>query len=127
MELNFRVADALVSMPKHGEAAFSVVSGELVDAAMFMKRFRTVPDGGPQVYAINQTMLDRFRAYGVKATFRYTLCVSPMAPLTIDAVVLATTGNDPLVPLHAPEFAALAHGCSVIHFTQSGAMRGFVG
>ena len=126
-ELNFRVADALVSMPKHKESAFSVVAGEVIDPVIFVRRFQTLPDSGPQVYAINPETLGKFKAYDVKATFTYTLCVSPMAPRSIEAVVLNTAGADPLVEAHAPEFADLARGCTVLHFTDADAMRGFVG
>ena len=125
-ELNSRVADALLSMPKHNESAFCVVAGESINEVIYATRFRCFPDGGPQVYAVAPSLLGHFHAYGIRAMFTYTLCVSPMAPVEVDAVVLDTPGSDPLVPLHAPECADMAEGYSVIHFVDREAMSAFV-
>jgi len=124
--LNHRVADALRSMPMHNEFAFSVVAGNMIDPVLFATRFQTLPDGEPQVYALDAPRLECFKAYEITSTFTYTLCVSPMAPMQVYAVVLNTKGSDPLVPLHAPEFASVAQQRSVIHFVDEAAMRAFV-
>ena len=126
MELNFRVADALLSMPKHNEAAFCVVAGESINLGIFAARFGCFPDGGPQVYAISPSNLERLRGDGILATFAYTLCVSPMAPVEVFAVVLNTKGSDELVQLHAPEYTELANGHLVLHFIDRDAMNTFM-
>ena len=125
-ELNYRVADALLSMPKHSESAFCVIPAESIDPVLFARRFRTLPDGGPQVYALSPSRLELFRGFGIASAFTYTLNVSPMAPVQIHAVVLNTKGSDPLVQLHAPEFAYMARQHLVIHFTNQEAMLAFI-
>jgi hypothetical protein len=127
VKLNSRVADALLSIPKHDESAFCVVSGERVNPVLYASRFNVLPDGGPQVYALKAAQLKHFSAFGVRSTFCYTLCVSPMAPMQVHALVLNTAaGSDPLVQLHAPEFAHEAGGYLVIHFIDEDAMHKFV-
>ena len=131
-ELNLKTADALVTMPKLREFAFSPVRAESVNLLIFVKRTGSLPDGTHQVYALDQHKLRVIgaRASRVIGTFEYVLSVSPLAPRKIWAAVIdipATSNQpDPLIEIHAAEMAERTIGTTVIHFLDEGRMRDFV-
>ncbi len=131
-QLNLKTADALVTMPRLREPAFSPVHFKSINMYIFVRRTGELPDGSHQVYALDMKKLRIIsgQATRVRATFTYVLSLSPLAPKTIWAVVTdidATKDEpDPIVAIHASGMAQHTVGKTVIHFVDEGRMRDFV-
>ena len=133
--LNMKVADTLRTMPDHKETAFATVSMHHIDLPLFVMRHGTVPDGEEQIYSFDRPALKQIaqrlmpEEKTVISSFEYTLNVSPMSPRRIFALMLASRnrkGTDPLIGLHAPEFARDTENNFVLHFTDEASMHSFV-
>jgi hypothetical protein len=134
MDLNAKIADTLRTMPEHKEMAFATVHSEQIHLPLFVMRHGVVPDNSYQVYSFNKGSLDQLASRllpeekAVLGAFDYTLCVSPMSPRRLFALLLSCTtprGVDPIVLLHAPEFAKHTDGTMVLHFVDEPSMRAF--
>ena len=133
--LNFKTANALLTMPERKEYAFSSVHYNNLNLETYARRMGEMPDGSHQVYALDSDKLDVIIQHPdgpvkVVNVFTYTLCISPMSPRKIWAVVtdIGTTVPvfDPLIALHAEDRAHETMGRTVFHFVDEKAMKEFV-
>ena len=132
-QLNFKIADALMTMPEMGEYAFSPVHAKSINLPIYVERTGQLPDGGHQVYALDNVKLDviiRSGKLSVVDTFAYILNVSPLSSRTIWAAVTdikATPDEpDPIIALHCEDRAQDTMGRTVMHFVNESEMRAFV-